>query len=380
MHVALLTSSYPAAPDDIALPFLPSFRDAVEARGHRVTVIAPDRRAQRGTSSTGIIWYPWLGGTRAVIDLAGPSAAHAVIGLHLFASGFLAAASLHARDPIDVALAAFVIPSGAIALALRSAFGIPYATWALGSDISLLTRYAFGRRTLRWILCSAAARFADGPGLANRVVEIGQHPCAFMPTARLLDVATPPTSLPGDRRHVLYVGRLTAVKGFDLLVSAFEGAAVARPDLTLHVVGDGDQMNLAHDLRDRLGPERVHVHGRLDRSGVAEIMRAADVLVMPSRSDSIPTTLIEAGSLGLPVIAAAVGDIPAVVSAHDLGVLCPANDRCALELAIVNAKKRSIGPENVHWRESLARQFGPDTAADIFLTTLGEIRGRRFLT
>ncbi len=56
---------------------------------------------------------------------------------------------------------------------------------------------------------------------------------------------------------------------------------------------------------------------------VAGYMSAADVLVLPSHREGLPTVLVEAGSLGLPVIASAVGGIPALLG-EDRGAILPA--------------------------------------------------------
>src|SRR5204863_6158813 len=57
------------------------------------------------------------------------------------------------------------------------------------------------------------------------------------------------------------------------------------------------------------------------RADVMELMDAADVLIHPSSVDAFPTTLIEAGAAGLPVLSTAVGGIPEIVLDGESGIL-----------------------------------------------------------
>ncbi len=68
--------------------------------------------------------------------------------------------------------------------------------------------------------------------------------------------------------------------------------------------------------------------------GVAAWMSAADVLVLPSYQEGLPTVLVEAGSLGVPVIASAVDGTPELLGT-DRGLLLPAIDAPSIREAIL---------------------------------------------
>jgi len=123
---------------------------------------------------------------------------------------------------------------------------------------------------------------------------------------------------------VLSVGRLRPERGHRVMVRALACLRDRRPDLrwTAAIAGTGDEhAGLAgaierHDLRDR-----VHLLG--DRSDVADLLRAADVFVLPSLADGLPVELLEAMLAGKAAVATRVGGVPEVVRHGETGLLVP---------------------------------------------------------
>jgi glycosyltransferase involved in cell wall biosynthesis len=122
----------------------------------------------------------------------------------------------------------------------------------------------------------------------------------------------PPTA-PGQ--GLLFVGRLTPDKGVDLLVDAW--IAADRPLGSLTLVGEGP---LHVRLAARAG-DGLTVRGRLDPDGVADAMRAAAAVVVPSTSpEALPLVVLEAFAHGRPVLATSGGGLAATVT-PDVGLL-----------------------------------------------------------
>jgi D-inositol-3-phosphate glycosyltransferase len=126
--------------------------------------------------------------------------------------------------------------------------------------------------------------------------------------------------LPEHRPVVLFVGRIQPLKGPDVAIRAL--AAMPRRDTMLVVVGgasgvDGDgEMAAAADLVDELGlVERVRFVDPKPHHILSSYYRAADVVVVPSRSESFGLVALEAAACGTPVVAAAVGGLLNIV--HD---------------------------------------------------------------
>lgn len=185
----------------------------------------------------------------------------------------------------------------------------------------------------------------SGPVRASAVRAIGpaaQRRIAVVPNGvdlRELDraAALAPDPVPPCRRgalRVLVPASLTAVKGHDVLVAALARLRDGRP-LDVWLAGEGPRRAaITRDAARRGlgGAVRVHLLGH--RPDVFALMRAADLVVLPSRSEGLPLALLEARALGRPVIASAVGGIPEAVRPEEDGVLVPAGDPIALARAL----------------------------------------------
>jgi teichuronic acid biosynthesis glycosyltransferase TuaC len=134
--------------------------------------------------------------------------------------------------------------------------------------------------------------------------------------------------LPQDRFVVLFAARTTAHKG----LAEFVEASLGLGDGYLAVVAGGGPM-LNHRADEGRQGDRLRYVGPQDRAGVARHMCAADVLVLPSYQEGLPTVLVEAGSVGLPVIATAVDGTPELL-ADDAGLLIAPREPGAIVAAV----------------------------------------------
>jgi glycosyltransferase involved in cell wall biosynthesis len=130
------------------------------------------------------------------------------------------------------------------------------------------------------------------------------------------------------------LGRLVPVKGFDVLVRALPSVVAAVPSARVLLVGDGpDRAALEAQAAALHVGDRVRITGAT--SDVARWLAACDVLAAPSRNEGMGRALVEAMALGVPVVAAAVGGIPAVVADGESGRLVASEDAGALAAALV---------------------------------------------
>ena len=122
-----------------------------------------------------------------------------------------------------------------------------------------------------------------------------------------------------------FVGRLSEEKGVEQLVEAARGLAAGTRACRLLIVGDGPRRApLERTVRDLGLSSRVDFVGF--QSDTSAWYPAMDAFVLPSLTEGTPMALLEAMAHGLPVIATAVGGVPAMLSDQDNGLLVPPAD------------------------------------------------------
>ncbi len=136
----------------------------------------------------------------------------------------------------------------------------------------------------------------------------------------------------GSEPIILSVGRIQALKGPDIAIRALSMvptvlAAGDGPPILIFVGGpsgpDGSaEFDALRALASDLGiAERVRFVDPVPHEDLAAYYRAADVLVMPSRSETFGLVAAEAQACGLPVVASRVGGLPSVVADSEAGIL-----------------------------------------------------------
>jgi glycosyltransferase involved in cell wall biosynthesis len=135
-----------------------------------------------------------------------------------------------------------------------------------------------------------------------------------------------------DAFVIAVVGRLTTEKGQDVLVRAVAGLPERQRPI-LMIVGGGPREMALRDLGRTLRiAERIRFLGV--RTDVPDLLRAANLLVLPSHYESGGLALMEAMAAGRPVIASRTGGVPDLVQDGEEGLLVPPGDPGALTEAI----------------------------------------------
>ena len=220
--------------------------------------------------------------------------------------------------------------------------GLPYTVTAHAKDVY--------RTTVDWDLAAVVARHAKAVitvcdanlrYLAHRLDGSGAQ---LVRIYNGLGPQDPPAGT--DARTaglVLGVGRLVEKKGFDLLLDAAASLAPSMPELSVVLVGDGDQRVALGDRARHLGiDDRVTFVGPVGQDEVARWMRRAALLVAPCRvgtdgnQDALPTVLLEALGAGLPAIATPVAGIPEIITDGVEGLIVPRDNADGVASAIAD--------------------------------------------
>lgn len=147
------------------------------------------------------------------------------------------------------------------------------------------------------------------------------NPAEYYPTT---DPATRCTLAPADTRVLVHVSNFRPVKRLLDVVRVFAGV---RKELKakLVLVGDGPDSDAAQREASRLGVKRdVRFFGRVD--DIADLLRGADLFLLPSETESFGLAALEAMACGVPVVASRAGGIPEVVADGETGFLAPVGD------------------------------------------------------
>lgn len=137
---------------------------------------------------------------------------------------------------------------------------------------------------------------------------------------------------------VVGVGRLVYVKGFELLVAALPRVLGDVPATRVILLGHGPERAALERQASALGvADRLRLEGEVSGADgrFLDYLAAADVCAAPSRNEGMGRALVEAMAIGLPVVGAAVGGIPAVIGDDEAGRLVPPDDPEALARALV---------------------------------------------
>ena len=224
---------------------------------------------------------------------------------------------------------------------------------AVHSTLSLSTRFSPRRRDrlvpwLTHVFYRQAARVvAVSRGSAQDLIEltnIDPELVEVIPnpvlTERLLEQAREPVELKwfnGDTRPVLItVGRLTAAKNYPLLIRAFSRLRESR-EANLVILGDGEERDRLESLVRELGlSDHVVMPGYVENPWA--YMSKADVFVLSSKWEGLPTVLIEALALGIRVVSTDCEHGPReLLQDGRFGVLVPGEDVDALSEGIIKA-------------------------------------------
>jgi len=132
--------------------------------------------------------------------------------------------------------------------------------------------------------------------------------------------------------------RINAGKGYETLLSAFKQIRTKFPDTYLISVGGGNPyiQKKINSLVIKLGlSDQVRFLGEWDRGKTPDFYKAIDIFTLPSETEGLPLTIIEAMLSGLPVVATSVGGIPEEVIEGRTGYLVEPKDSVGLAEAIL---------------------------------------------
>jgi glycosyltransferase involved in cell wall biosynthesis len=272
-------------------------------------------------------------------------------------------------DPIAFARLAATVRADIVHTHLVHAdvLGLPAAALAR-VPLRISTKHGFNAfRSNRAVVAAdrAAARFAHrqiaiSQGLARYLVQTeGFAEDAFTVVHYGIEAGPEPPPPPSEPR-LAAVGRLIDIKGFDVLLAAFERARERVPRLTLELAGDGP---LAERLR-AAAPPGVTFLGHV--SDVGPVYERNAIVVVPSRGEGFGMVALEAAERGRPAVVSDVGGLPEIVADGRTGLVVPPGNVTALTDALVALAEDAgrVSALGAAARRRALEQFGAAAAID----------------
>lgn len=288
-----------------------SWWDEFQSRRRHGNLLAPDRRAildgvevfypryyypPRSLRSTYGWWY-WQSIRRLVRGVVGQSRPDAILGYWLH-------------------------PDGQAAVRAAAIAGVPSAVCVGGSDLLQLTKCPSRKRRVVGVLQDASKVITVNRHLQQTMIDFGIDPQKIHIRTSGVDTdqfsigdrvqARRRLAIPIEGNALLWVGRMVPVKGLDVLISACDRLRLSA-QFHLYLVGDGPLRKDLESQVARAGLQKlVSFVGTRPQDQLPDWYRAANVTVLPSRSEGLPNVLRESLACGTPFVASSVGGIPEI--------------------------------------------------------------------
>lgn len=217
----------------------------------------------------------------------------------------------------------------------------------------------------RWMIRRIAARYCD------IIITLTERDRGFwldstMTHSKVVAISNPCPYPIQDNKYsnnenciVLAVGRLTYVKGFDMLLKAWKDVVKEKPNWKLQIVGDGEESsNLRNFIHNEKLSNSVEMVGSV--STVEDYYENADIFCLSSRFEGFPMVLLETLSFGLPVVSFDCATGPEEILKDTNSVLVAQNDIAMLSKELIslmdNREKRNLISQK---SKEKAKQYHP---------------------
>lgn len=177
--------------------------------------------------------------------------------------------------------------------------------------------------------------------------------------------------------YLLFFGRLSAEKGVDVLLRAFDAAAPSLPrDMRLIVVGDGPDAAEFRELAASLdSASRIEFAGYQTGDALQTYVERASLAIASSRCrENMPYSIVEAFAAGTPVVGTRIGGIPELVADGVTGFACDPGDVATMADAMVRGAEALLdAPVYVRMQESCRAYVRENCSRDKFMDQLVEL-------
>jgi len=299
-------------------------------------------------------------------------------------STILCMKNIFAKCKPDKTIAFLSIPSGMVSIYIKLKYGVPYVVSLRGGDVPYfvpgklkfvhffilpLTKYVWRHAK------SVSANSENLKSLANKISP--EIDIKIIPNGIDSDIYFPRDDKNSKNNGVvaLFVGRLNAQKGLDILLKALDSIKTSLPDnFRIIFVGDGPEEGKLKNIATKLNIDKfIEFTGWVDREELPDVYRKANIFILPSRYEGMPNALAEAIATGLPVITTDIPGCTTLVKDGENGFIIPFDKNGDPELnKLINCIISLINDYGLRQRMGLrsreiAKQFTWDITAERFI-------------
>ena len=260
------------------------------------------------------------------------------------------------RFDFDVLHAHFAYPYGYVAGVWGKKHRVPTVLTCHGIDVLRMPQWRFGVRPKETEILTKTFKTLDrvvtvSRNLEGEVLRLGcpAEKLSTIPNGVAPDEYDPASIAADNPQIILGMGRMEAVKGFDLLLEIFSDIAKERKKVQLHLVGEGREFarlletSLRHSLHDKVVFNKAAVGEKKKR-----FIEGCTLFICPSRWEGMPLVVLEVMAAGKAVVAYDVGGMGEIIEHDKNGILIPPFDtqlmtQKVIELLDNRSKREQLG-------------------------------------
>lgn len=392
-----LTTTYPESEESTKPRFVHALNQEFTKLGIKTIVICPHTKGSKTKfemDSVQIKFFKYLPERFEINQQSIPDAVKTISGKAkvsiMIIVFFFYSLAVCLKDKDYIFHGNWAFPSGHLAYLLAKILRKKFIVTVHGSEIPLLQRFGILKRLTIKGLNQSFKVFASNHYLQDKLIEMGvskEKIILVRPVpnfienkfekSELLEFKKTLTKI--DDKIILFVGRLTEVKGVEFLIRAIPH--IKSSDLHLIIVGDGVLFAELNNIVNSLGiTDKTTFFGPANREQLAKIYGIADVFVLPSiitdkgATEGTGLVIPEAMNFGIPVIASDVGGIKETVKNEHNGLLVKQKDPKALALAIERIfSDTELKHTIIKNAKYTIKEFSPETIAQKYFEVLQKL-------